>query len=456
MGFTADSLIEALITCSGGELDGLADEDEAFALAEIAAFLRHGQPSFAATVLSAWQAEGRELSPAMLLELDAARARVEYYRSVNASVTSKVPGLSSIKGLEIVDLYPGGLARHMNDLDYVASAESDLWQATDYLMLNGWELHTATFSYFGGSVQVMVSLRRPNEDLYQLPYGVELTTYYSPGNYGAIRPLVRLEPEWRVPAVKNILMLLYERYEQRFRARDLVDAVLLHGALGGGEVGVLHDAVVRLGLGVEYGELTGLVDRAGLGPLPPWPGRPWATGRVRAGRAARGAGFFLRPLAGTGRVLQRRLITGELGRAGAAGWEAVQRRLPVPAALSGGLLAFGLPLEGPAPRVDRAVLCRRGNLAWADTPVGRFLLTIGDYVSQDEVDDLTSPGPAAAHAGQDGPALPGSRDDAASPGSRDDAASPGSADAAQAPSSRSANGSQSSRLAAEPYGGGRP
>ena len=134
----------------------------------------------------------------------------------------------------------------------------------------------------------------------------------------------------------------------------------------------------------------------------------------------------------------------------------MQRRLPVPAALSGGLLAFGLPLEGPAPRVDRAVLCRRGNLAWADTPVGRFLLTIGDYVSQDEVDDLTGPGPAAAHAGQDGAALPGSQDDTASPGSRDDTASPGSADAAQAPSSRSANGSQSSRLAAEPYGGGRP
>ena len=63
-------------------------------------------------MLSAWQAEGRELSPAMLLELDAARARVDHYRSVNASVTSKVPGLRPIKGLEIVDLYPGGLTRH--------------------------------------------------------------------------------------------------------------------------------------------------------------------------------------------------------------------------------------------------------------------------------------------------------------------------------------------------------
>jgi len=245
MGLTADNLVDVLITCSGGEVDGLATDRETAKLAEIVVLLRHAQPTFAPTVLSAWQAEGRELSPAMLLELDAARARVDHYRSVDASLASKVPGLTAVNGLEINDLYPGGLARHMNDLDYVASAESDLWQATDYLMLNGWELHTATFSYFGGSVQVMVSLRRPNEDLYQLPYGVELTTYYSPGNYGAIRPLVRLEPEWRVPAVKNILMLLYERYEQRFRARDLVDAVLLHGALPGPMTcGVLHPSVV--------------------------------------------------------------------------------------------------------------------------------------------------------------------------------------------------------------------
>jgi len=376
----------------------------------------------------------------MLLELDAARARADHYRSVGASLPSQVPGLTAVNGLEINDLYPGGLTRHLTDLDYVASAESDLWQAAGYLIRDGWDLETATFSYFGGSAQIMVSLERPHEDPYQLAYGVELTTYYSAGNFGDVSPLVRLEPEWRVPAVKNILMLLYERYEQRYRARDLVDAVLLHLALDGADLAVLHRAVVRLCLGTEYGELSGLVSQAGLGPLADWPGRPWAAEAIRARRLARSTGSFLRPLAGTGRVLQRRLMTGELGRAGAAGWEAVQRRLPVPAALSGGLLAFGLPLEGPPPRVDRAVLCRRGNLAWADTPVGRFLLTIGDYVSQDEIDDLSGAGPAWSAASWDGAASPGSQDDTP----------PAPRGAGQSPTAGQAS-SPSSRLAAEPH-----
>lgn len=396
MTLTADELIDVLIACSGGEIDGLAADRESAGLAEIVLLLRHAQPMFAATVLSAWQASGSELSPMLLLELDMARTRVGYYRSVDATLTSKVPDLIPVSGLELADLYPSGLTRNMIDLDYVAEAESDLWQASDLLIRDGWELDTATFCYFDGSPQIMVSLTRQHEDPYQLPYGVEIATYYAAGNHGAISPLMHLRAQWRLPAVKNILMLLYERYEQPYRARDLLDAALLFGSLGGDQLAVLHDAVVTLGLGVEYRELVELTGRAGLGPLPAWPGTLVATTALRARRLAHGAGYFLRPLAGTGRQLQRRMMTGELGHTEEIAWDAVQRRLAVPQAISGGLLAFGLPLDCPAPQVTSAVLYRRGKLAWADTPIGRFLLTLGDFVSQEDVDELTALDAAAS------------------------------------------------------------
>jgi hypothetical protein len=379
MGFTADDLFGALTVCTGAEADDLADT---------LAILRGSQPAFTATLLSAWQADGQKLSPALRYELDAERARVDFYRALDAKVTAQVPGLTSVKGLEICDLYPGGLARHQNDLDFVAADETDLWHATQVLLDDGWELHTATFSIFAGELHIMNSVRRPADDPYEIPYGVELTTYFSQGNFGAIGPLLQMPAAWRSPAVKNILMLLYERYEQKFRARDLLDTVLLHSALRPGELEVLHDAVRTLNLGVEYGELITLVGKTSLGTLPPWPGMRATTTATAGLRLARAASSYLRPICGLGRQLQRRLITGEMTGSERVLWEAVQRQLKVPAALSAGLMAFGLPIEGVTPDVTSTVLRRRGDLAWADTPAARFLLAIGDDVTAEDFDEL--------------------------------------------------------------------
>jgi hypothetical protein len=392
MELTSGKLVETLATCSKGP----ADEP-----AEIVALVRQAQPSFAATLYSAWNGEGTELSPALREELEAGRARVDLYRSVAASVMSAFSGLTTIKGLEVAALYPPGLVRYMNDLDFIASSEHDLWQAVSFLLKDGWDLDTATFSHIGGAPQVMVSLRRENEDRYQLPYGIELATYYTLGNQGGIPPVLRLPGQWTIPAIKNTLMLLHERYEQPFRARDVVDAALLHESLRDGEVDALHRGVVALGLAVEYSELVRLIRDAGLGSPPRIPGGGWTTARVRARRFARGASFFARPLHGTARHLQRRLMMGAPGRVESILWAAVQRRVHVVPAVRAGMLAFGLPLDGPAPDVTAAVLCRRGELAWADTPVGRFLLTIGDEVSQSAVDELSGPEDDAHQAAQE-------------------------------------------------------
>ena len=382
MEITAGHLVETLATCSKGPVDELAD---------IVALVRQSQPSFAATLYSAWQAEGTELSAALREELEAGRARIAFYRPIAARVMAAVSGLTTIKGLKVAALYPDGFVRYMNDLDFVAFSEKALWQAVGFLLEDGWELDTATFSCLNGALQTMVSLRRPNESPFQLPYGIELATYYTLGNQGGIPPVLRLPAPWRSPAIKNTLMLLHERYEQPFRARDVLDAALLHQSLRDGELDLLHRAVVRLSLAAEYAELVRLIRASGLGQPPQLPGGSWTVTRVRARRLARGASCLTLPLAGIGRHLQRRLMTRDPGRAERGLWSAVEQRLAVPTAVSSGLLCFGLPLDGPRPAVTRAVLYRRGTMAWADTPCGRFLLTIGDDVSQSAVDELSGP-----------------------------------------------------------------
>ncbi len=356
MGLTSDDLVRAL---------GASCGEEPEALAWSVMLVRRAQPSFAATLYSAWQAEGISLNPGLRHELDSAKARIDFYRSIAADLAAKVPGLTPIKGLEIADLYPGGLIRAMNDLDYVASGEPDLWQAASVLTADGWEIETATFSRVGGALQMMVSLLRPHPDPCQLPYGVEIASYCSYGNLGGVTPLLSLPEQWRAPAVKNMIMLLYE------------------------------SALTRLRLAPEYNELASLVSQAGLGPLPGLPAGSLARGVARVSRAARSAGHLKRPLAGSARHLQRRRIFRRPRAPERWAWTAVQRLLPPAAAVSGGVLGFGLPLDRPPPDVDAAILCRRGRLAWVDTPAARFLLAVGDDVTQSAVDELSGTEAAA-------------------------------------------------------------
>ncbi len=304
-----------------------------------------------------------------------------------------MPSLTTIKGLEVAALYPVGLVRYMNDLDVIAPSEPDLWRAVGLLAGDGWDIDTATFTQFGGAMRVMVSMRMPNEDRFRLPYGIELANYYTLGNRGGIAPLVQIPQQWTIPAIKNTIMLLHERYEQPYRARDLVDAALLHRSMDEAERVTLTEAVVALGLAIEYSELIKLVDKAGLGQLPALPGGRLTTARSRAARLGLSASFFTSPVMGAGRHLQRRLIMAKPGRAEGAVWERVQRRLHPVSALKAGLVAFGLPVGGPRADVSATVLHRRGEFAWADTPAGRFLLTVGDYVSQSAVDELTEDKP---------------------------------------------------------------
>jgi hypothetical protein len=380
MDLTADNLVKTLVTCASGP----ADEP-----AEIVALVRRAQPSFAATLFSAWQTEGATLNAALLQETDIMRSRVKFYRSVADRLLATVDGMTTVKGLEVADLYPAGWVRYMNDIDFVAPDEPGLWRAVGLLMGDGWDLAGITVTHADGSLQMLVGLRLPHEDRYQYSYGVDISTFYTLGDLCGIRPVLRLPVKWRAPGIKNMLMLLNERYEQPFRARDVLDAALLRESLRDGEIASLHEAIIELNLAPEYSELAGLVRDAGFGELSSLPGGHLTGARVRARRLARGACFFARPVTGTARHLQRRMLTGTLGRGQASAWTALGPRLEIASAVQGGLLAFGLPLDGPAPDMTAAVLRQRGKQAWMDTPAGRFLLTVGEEIEESALAELS-------------------------------------------------------------------
>ncbi|HET9896499.1 MAG TPA: hypothetical protein VFQ44_16350 [Streptosporangiaceae bacterium] len=386
MELTADKVLDALAQCTG---------KSATRPDEIVDLVRRAEPGLAVTLYSAWEAAGESLSSPLHGEVEAVRQRMEFYRAIIGRIRDKVPGLALIKGLEVADLYPAGLVRNMTDIDCIAPSESAQWEIVSLLARDGWEIDTGSVVKVGGKLRVLVSMALPHEDRYQAPYSAEIGTVYSLGNLAGIPPVISLPAPWQVPAIKNLLMLLNERYEQPFRARDLIDSTLLRERLGGDDIGTLHEAVAGLCLAVEYHELAGLVRAAGLTTFPPLPGGARAVANSRARRLARQVSFMRQPVGWAARNLQRRDMLGHARRADGMVWGALSSSMPVYSAVRAGLMAFGLPIEGPPPAVKSAVLRHRHGITWLDTPVSRFLLTIGDEVAQSAIDELSAPDTAS-------------------------------------------------------------
>jgi hypothetical protein len=138
MDLDAAALTRVLGLCAGEQPGGPE---------ETVLLLRQSQPSFAPTMYSAWQSEGRKLNPALQYELDVQRRRVQRYRQVAADLAVAEPSIVALKGLEVADRYPPGWIRYMNDLDYTIPEEPVLWRVVDALTRAGWEVDTGTFSW---------------------------------------------------------------------------------------------------------------------------------------------------------------------------------------------------------------------------------------------------------------------------------------------------------------------
>jgi hypothetical protein len=194
--------------------------------------------------------------------------------------------------------------------------------------------------------------------------------------------------------VQNLVLLLFERFEQRFRARDIVDAALQFDALGRDRFPLLAREIQRLGLWREYAELRGLMDRAQIGDLPPPPpvgGVPTSLGR----RAARAVTPFARPLPALARELQRRMIYGKLGRLDRQAWAMAKEKLDPAWALRAGLICFGLPTDDGPIAVRSASVHQRDAVCWVDTPIDRFVLTPTTEISEDALAVLPAVEPAS-------------------------------------------------------------
>ncbi|MGV9324682.1 hypothetical protein [Streptosporangium sandarakinum] len=350
---------------------------------EILHVARREQPSLVATLLSAWEREGRDLGPALSHELRQQRARTDFYRGVQAGLGRAWPEAVPLKGLEVADRYPDALVRYMNDLDYWFPQRDRLWEAAGLLLANGWSMHTATFMLAGGDLQFLLSLRRLPEDPYALPYGIELSTTPLVGDRIGVPVRTALPALCADPVVKNLVALLFERFEQPYRARDLVDAAVL---LTGAPRRLLAScalAVHELALWPEYAELAALLEESPF-TVPRLPGDERALVRAsRMWRRATAASGLRRPFGLAVTALQNGMMNGSAGVLGRRAWDAVSRRMSPRAALDAGLPLFALPVEGDDLRAEGLTLIERDGVLWAHTPVGGFVLVHGDEIDEE-------------------------------------------------------------------------
>ncbi|GAA1265397.1 hypothetical protein GCM10009677_16770 [Sphaerisporangium rubeum] len=382
MSLTSGELEDVLVAVTGQEVETPG---------EILHVTRREQPSFLATLLSAWERDGRDIGPGLTYELTQLRRRTEFYQEVRGRLAREWDDPVSLKGLEVADRYPAPLLRYMNDLDYWVPEQERLWGMARRLVDDGWAVHSATFLRYDGELHVIVSMRRFPEDPYALSYGVEIGTPALLGDRLGVPTRMRLPAPCADPVAKNLVAMLMERFEQPFRARDLVDASVLLGDAPPASVKSCALAVHELGLWPEYAELVELLGRTPL-EVPRLPGdlRTLSVA-ARARRRATTAGALRRPLDFALKGLQNHMMTGGSGLLSRRAWGLAERRLDARAALKAGLLLFALPVD-TGRRAPRAELYDRGGTLWADTPVGSFVLVHGDEIDEDALDGAKATG----------------------------------------------------------------
>jgi len=90
---------------------------------------RDEKHKLAMTLLSAFAATGRPLSPEQEEEVGRYRDRIERYRAAWKEVHAVAPDAYRVKGDEIAQYYPEGVLRPSSDLDVVIRDPAQLWTA---------------------------------------------------------------------------------------------------------------------------------------------------------------------------------------------------------------------------------------------------------------------------------------------------------------------------------------
>jgi hypothetical protein len=349
---------------------------------------RSARHKLAATLLSLWEAEGRDLTQAQIAELAASRERVAAYGRIWGELRRCAPDAVLLKGLAVAALYPPGVLRSAGDLDVVCPGYADFWACANQLADGGWELEAFTVGPArpGDSVphHLFAEFRKasgispagdpadPMAPSGPEPFAVGLVTAEIVTDLRA--PARELTRPARSALATSAVALVAERWERPFRSRDLLDLVLLLRGLDAAGAEQLRADLGRAGLWPEWREAVSRIRGLGWRPAVTLPGTRAAAVRERALRALRAVRRESHPVRGLAR-LARTGIEAEDGRLADFASDLLERWPGPLRVLDLGLPLFGVPLDGPA-SADFG-LERRGRHLLARTPLGPFLLVAG-------------------------------------------------------------------------------
>lgn len=333
------------------------------------------------TLLSAFAAAGRTLTPDQEVELGHHRERVERYRAAWKEVHAVAPDAYRVKGDEIAQYYPGGVLRPSSDLDVVIRDPAQLWAAARRMVELGWEIGALTIveSRDGGDPDILLEcqIRGDHETIFGVYFGVELRTVDIPTSIR--QPAYRVSDPHGSPLAVNTIALLAERWEREFTSRDRLDLALMVGRYTESDQRALVAALTETEMWPEWRELSREIGR--IGWLPDLPilraaEREYKT-PTRARRIAHGVRLWGHPLRAMAYLAQT-TIDADRGKVADAMASLVGKHVGAQRVFRLGVPVFGVPLpEPPGPAPQRLSLVRRGRHLVAASPLGEFLLVTG-------------------------------------------------------------------------------
>jgi hypothetical protein len=358
---------------------------------------RHGNRGLA-TLLSWWKLRGETLPEPLQAELRYHGDRLARYATVLARLRDIEPGLVPAKGPTVWGLYPPGLVRQTADLDLIMPHAAGLWTGAGFLHGEGWSPAAAWAWQLADRVHFHVVMERPSPEPLLMPdEQVELFTVAYWGDHLRRPPRHRTWPNGTITLADCLLWLLEELGERRLYMRDMFDLAVLGQVAGDDDIErfTADAAALVSGYGARpqlrrlirqarrhYPEalpmLSGIAAQARLGrPQLPWPlyRHPLATS-----------------VAAAAALSKVRRSTAVRDRADDA-LVGLQRQVSVHRLLARGIPLYCMPLPESMPVAEVVVSCGDDGAVWLDTPVGRFVGTLGSAVAQDWIHQATKGGP---------------------------------------------------------------
>lgn len=229
----------------------------------------------AATLLSLRAYEGKPLGFVERKELAAHRERSRRYCELASDLTNAGFDITTLKGDKIQAFYPPGVIREASDIDIAVKDGETFWTLNRHLETLGWDQRAITFVYGEDRLHFAAGMRREAHTGGPFPFDyIDLSTYALYGNGWSVGP--RTPWKWgRLDAVPLLLSILDEAFQQRLRARDLIDAAILSHQLSGDGTSAILAEVDHARLSPELHRLLRSLTVHGLSPYCKPFGKPY-------------------------------------------------------------------------------------------------------------------------------------------------------------------------------------